>query len=609
MKNKFINNPAIAIVMVFLSIIILLGFIGFLGWKQSSRLSEGAYLGIWNFSGLSVAAAEVKLNNIINNIEEQGVNFTYNNQEINIPAKVVAFDPELSYEIFAFDQEKNLEILLNNYGRYSWLKLFTWPITKKSKSQAAAFRFNEERFKQFLKNTLNDLEKPASNAYFSFNDDQKLIIISEETGLKIDYEANGQLVKKTLASLNNQPWELIIQEVEPLVLQQDLLPIINEAGDLIAEKDFKLVYKDNSWSISNQEIITWLGVSQNNPKKVILDADKVKTYLESTLAPEIDRPAAAPSFTIENDKIENWQPGKSGRELLIEDSLENILNTLLDTQTAELLVKEDMGEEAAGLAQEIREIVGTGQSNFAGSPANRRHNIKVGAETFHGLLIAPQEEFSVVENLGEINAASGYLPELVIKDNRTIPEYGGGLCQVSTTLFRAALASGLPITARQNHSYRVSYYEPAGTDATIYNPSPDLKFVNDSDYHILIQARIENNDLYFDFWSTNDGRQVEITDPIIYNIVSPPPTKIIMTTELAPGVKKCTERAHNGASAYFDYSVNYPDGEEPVVNRFNSYYVPWQEVCLMGATPEPDGEEETSEESLIELEETTPESE
>lgn len=609
MKNKFINNPAIAIVMVFLSIIILLGFIGFLGWKQSSRLSEGAYLGIWNFSGLSVAAAEVKLNNIINNIEEQGVNFTYNNQEINIPAKVVAFDPELSYEIFAFDQEKNLEILLNNYGRYSWLKLFTWPITKKSKSQAAAFRFNEERFKQFLKNTLNDLEKPASNAYFSFNDDQKLIIISEETGLKIDYEANGQLVKKTLASLNNQPWELIIQEVEPLVLQQDLLPIINEAGDLIAEKDFKLVYKDNSWSISNQEIITWLGVSQNNPKKVILDADKVKTYLESTLAPEIDRPAAAPSFTIENDKIENWQPGKSGRELLIEDSLENILNTLLDTQTAELLVKEDMGEEAAGLAQEIREIVGTGQSNFAGSPANRRHNIKVGAETFHGLLIAPQEEFSVVENLGEINAASGYLPELVIKDNRTIPEYGGGLCQVSTTLFRAALASGLPITARQNHSYRVSYYEPAGTDATIYNPSPDLKFVNDSDYHILIQARIENNDLYFDFWSTSDGRQVEITDPIIYNIVSPPPTKIIMTTELAPGVKKCTERAHNGASAYFDYSVNYPDGEEPVVNRFNSYYVPWQEVCLMGATPEPDGEEETSEESLIELEETTPESE
>lgn len=609
MKNKFINNPAIAIVMVFLSIIILLGFIGFLGWKQSSRLSEGAYLGIWNFSGLSVAAAEVKLNNIINNIEEQGVNFTYNNQEINIPAKVVAFDPELSYEIFAFDQEKNLEILLNNYGRYSWLKLFTWPITKKSKSQAAAFRFNEERFKQFLKNTLNDLEKPASNAYFSFNDDQKLIIISEETGLKIDYEANGQLVKKTLASLNNQPWELIIQEVEPLILQQDLLPIINEAGDLIAEKDFKLVYKDNSWSISNQEIITWLGVSQNNPKKVILDADKVKTYLESTLAPEIDRPAAAPSFTIENDKIENWQPGKSGRELLIEDSLENILNTLLDTQTAELLVKEDMGEEAAGLAQEIREIVGTGQSNFAGSPANRRHNIKVGAETFHGLLIAPQEEFSVVENLGEINAASGYLPELVIKDNRTIPEYGGGLCQVSTTLFRAALASGLPITARQNHSYRVSYYEPAGTDATIYNPSPDLKFVNDSDYHILIQARIENNDLYFDFWSTNDGRQVEITDPIIYNIVSPPPTKIIMTTELAPGVKKCTERAHNGASAYFDYSVNYPDGEEPVVNRFNSYYVPWQEVCLMGATPEPDGEEETSEESLIELEETTPESE
>jgi len=138
-----------------------------------------------------------------------------------------------------------------------------------------------------------------------------------------------------------------------------------------------------------------------------------------------------------------------------------------------------------------------------------------------------------------------------------------------------------------HHSYRVSYYEPAGTDATIYNPRPDFRFINDTAHHILIQVRIEGNNLYFDMWGTNDGRIIEKTDPVIYNITSPGPTKIIETLDLEPGKKKCTERAHNGADAYFDYKVSYPAGiasTSPITKevRFSSHYIPWQEVCLLG---------------------------
>ena len=217
-----------------------------------------------------------------------------------------------------------------------------------------------------------------------------------------------------------------------------------------------------------------------------------------------------------------------------------------------------------------------------------RHNIAVGAAAVHGLVIRPGEEFSLVAALGEIDAAAGYLPELVIKGDKTIPEYGGGLCQIGTTVFRAAVGSGLPITARRNHSYRVSYYEPAGTDAAIYDPSPDVRFVNDTNRSILIQSRIEKDDVYFDFWGTKDGRLVTTTTPVVYNIVKPAPTKIIETEDLKPGEKKCTERAHNGADAYFDYTVIYPEGatSSPLeqTRRFSSHYVPWQEVCLVGKT-------------------------
>ena len=195
--------------------------------------------------------------------------------------------------------------------------------------------------------------------------------------------------------------------------------------------------------------------------------------------------------------------------------------------------------------------------------------------------------------MGEVSAATGYKPELVIKENKTVPEYGGGLCQVATTIFRAALASGLPITERQNHSYRVSYYEPAGTDATVYNPKPDLRFVNDTGHYILLLGEVSGHTLSFSIWGTKDGRQVTQTKPVIYNIVKPAPKKLIETEDLEPDKLKCIEQAHNGADTYFDYTVTYPNGETKS-RRFQSHYVPWQEVCLIGKKKETDSTEATT---------------
>ena len=139
----------------------------------------------------------------------------------------------------------------------------------------------------------------------------------------------------------------------------------------------------------------------------------------------------------------------------------------------------------------------------------------------------------------------------------------------------------MPITQRRNHSYRVGYYEPAGTDATIYNPWPDYRFINDTENHVLIQSRIEGDDIYFDFWGTKDGREIDISDPVISNITKPQPTKIIETLDIPVGERKCTEHAHNGADAYFDYTVTYNNGSIKE-KRFSSHYVPWREVCLLG---------------------------
>ena len=163
----------------------------------------------------------------------------------------------------------------------------------------------------------------------------------------------------------------------------------------------------------------------------------------------------------------------------------------------------------------INTLIGQGISNFAGSPKNRIHNIKTGLAKFNGLILNPQEEFSFNALLGGSGPEQGFLPELVIKKDKTVPEYGGGLCQVSTTLFRAAVNSGLEITERAPHAFPVEYYYPQGFDATVYEPSPDLKFINNTPGHLLIEGLIQGSQLIFNFYGTDDGRRVKIKGPYV----------------------------------------------------------------------------------------------
>lgn len=159
------------------------------------------------------------------------------------------------------------------------------------------------------------------------------------------------------------------------------------------------------------------------------------------------------------------------------------------------------------------DLLATGQSSFAGSPRNRIHNIQVATKNFNGLVLLSGEQFSFNQYLGEVDEANGYLPELVIKENVTIPELGGGICQVSTTAFRAAMQAGLKINQRRNHAYPVQYYGAPGYDATIYPPFTDVKFTNDTGAPVLIKTNIAGPKVTFEMWGTKNGREVTINGP------------------------------------------------------------------------------------------------
>ncbi len=211
------------------------------------------------------------------------------------------------------------------------------------------------------------------------------------------------------------------------------------------------------------------------------------------------------------------QDGRSVSKQKLTEAMELAVNNGLSTvpvpvttEHAPLTISEDLQEK------EVKELIATGHSAYYGSPANRMFNIDFGTKKYNGLLIPPAQEFSFNEILGPVDAASGFKPEKVIKKDKLEYEYGGGICQVSTTFYRAALQAGLPITERKPHSWKVSYYSQSmgdGLDATIYPGVADLKFINDTPGYLLIQAYTEGAEDYFKIYGTDDGRSVILDGP------------------------------------------------------------------------------------------------
>jgi len=598
----------------------------------NNKIYPGIWLGQIDLSGKTKEQAKAIINSKINNINQSGIVFYHDkaqtpldNSESTITSKkksdydnshisskqnkyltgqttilptITSTESDFAYQIINFDAEQTIDQAYS-FGRNN--DFFT---NLQNKIQAMFYKqpinliiaINKDEINTMLAENFSQFEILAEDAKLSVDENNNFIVHQEKLGKAIDYEQAIEQLKANLAKLNCAPIQLFTSTDYPQIYKKDCLNINAQAKQILSLAPLTLNYNESQWTINKNQLSNWLGLKINSQtdkqdksvsSKIIIGLNKeiVEQFLQDEIASTTDKDPIDAKFEIKDGRVVEFQASKDGFQLNTEASFVKIESELLENKQSQIkLVKTELKSKVLtsyinGFG--ISEIIGIGESDFSGSPKNRRHNIKNGADTLNGVLIKPDEEFSLNNALGKINAETGYLPELVIKGNRTIPEYGGGLCQIGTTMFRVALAAGLPITERRPHTYRVSYYEPAGTDATIYNPWPDVKFINDTGHHILIQSRIEGDNLYFDFWGTKDGRVVEITEPIIYNIIGPGPTKYIETLDLEPGKKRCTESAHSGADTYFDYKVTYADSEIKE-KRFSSHYVPWRAVCLIG---------------------------
>lgn len=441
-------------------------------------------------------------------------------------------------------------------------------------------------FSQSLSKISEEIDKPMVSPAIII-EKNNLLLTPGIVGRKLDQESLKLRITETISKNTSFDISLPMVTLNPPVTKDDEEMTYKRAQNLLTKK-LNLAIGDSVYEVEKQELINLLAFSGD------FTTEKIAS-LTANLAEAFNKDPQNAAFNFENGKVTVFRPGKEGQKLNQENSIPLINQELLNleatasaklsvTLPVNLIPPEITTDKVNNLG--IKELLGRGVSYFRGSIASRIHNINLASSKLNGILIKPGEIFSFNQALGDVSAATGFQQAYVIQNGRTVLGDGGGVCQVSTTLFRAALNSGLPITQRQAHAYRVAYYEQgfgAGLDATVFAPSVDLKIENNTSAHILIQTDVNltNLILTFDLYGTSDGRKAFVSNPKIWEQTPPPPPKYEDDPTMPAGQEKQVDWAAWGAKASFDYKVTR--GDEVLINKtFYSNFRPWQAVYLRG---------------------------
>jgi len=509
-RNKWLSKAATltgAIFIVLLALYLL----------SSNRIFWGVRIAHGNFALKTPSQSQEALEEEIRRFKKEKIDFIFRDKKYSI--KVSDFSPKFFVaqtikEAYFATRRGNIGKILTNQFRAVLGKIDVPLKVKLPKRETE--KILEENFARF------EIQPRDSKIEFKGN---KYIYTNSRPGMTFSKREIEKVLEENLASLQNRPIILKLKKAYPRITEPQNKKAVQQANQVLERAPFLLRVRDKTLYLYKNDLPEFLKFREAPAKensnflietKLVIDKTALEKFLMK-MAPLFSTESVNARLGFDKErKVKILFPSQDGLKLNIQKTAEvltkNILSlnrtTIAQTVIAKPPVRQDTLQSLG-----LEKLLGEGQSNFAGSPASRVHNIKVGSRKFDGKLIPPGKEFSFNQLLGKVGPEAGYMPELVIKKNKTIPEYGGGLCQVSTTLFRAAVFAGLKITERFPHSFPVSYYNPQGFDATIYPPHPDLRFINNTPAYIYIQSEVRKNKLYFYIFGKDDGRKAVVEGP------------------------------------------------------------------------------------------------
>ena len=433
-------------------------------------------------------------------------------------------------------------------------------------------------------------------------------VVSEpgQLGRSLNLDATLVYLTGQLQSFRDGEVPLVIQETAPKLLDVSSQA---EAARRILSQPLTIVvpnYREGDpgpWTydipiVANMLAVNIVDNAGVTEMQVGLDPNKLRESLNDLKVIVDQLPANARFiFNDETGQIEPIAISSIGRVMDVDASVATINNALLRGEhTVALSVAEQapaVADTATGAELGITQLIAEQTTYFYGSSEARIQNIVAAAERYHGLLVAPGETFSMGNELGDVSLENGFAEALIIYGGRTIKGVGGGVCQVSTTLFRTVFFAGFPVVERYSHAYRVSYYEMdasgsvdpnfAGLDATVYFPLVDFKFQNDTANWLLMETYVNvgARTITWKIYSTSDGRSItwETTGPA--NVVPPPAPLFEENPDFKVNQISQVDYAAQGADVTVSRTV-WCGGQVYFSDQFITHYEPWQAVCQYG---------------------------
>jgi vancomycin resistance protein YoaR len=594
---------------------VTLFFIGIITWTlgyqlvYAGRVFPGVSVAGVDLSGLTPSEAALKLNQTLSYPVSGSILFRDGEKAwVASPAELgMVFDPSSSaMSAYRLGRSGGLFESLSGQVRARANGMYVQPV----------IIFDQRVAYQYLRQIGLQIDQPVLEAGLSL-EGTNVVATPGQIGRELKIDATLVYLGAQLQTFSDGEVPLVIQEIQPQIidvsaqaevarqiLSQPLTLTVPNAG---AANPGPFVY-------DVQVLANMLGVQRTQDGvQVILNTNGLTEMLQPVKS-RTDRPAKNAKFIFNDDtrQLDLMEESQTGLVVDVEASVNAINEALLRGEhTVSLVVVEDqpqIASTATGAELGITELLWSETSYFYGSSTERIQNIQAASERFHGVFVAPGATFSMGETMGDVSLENGFAEALIIYGGRTIKGVGGGVCQVSTTLFRTAFFSGFPIVERYSHAYRVSYYEMiasgsvdprlAGLDATVYFPLVDFKFKNDSPYWILMETYVNVNarTLTWKFYSTKDGRSMtwDTTGPV--NVVSAPPPLFEENLELKKNDMKQVDWAANGADVTVTRTV-YQNGNVLFQDRIVTHYEPWRAVCEYG--PDSKNPEKLAEEKSL----------
>jgi len=611
-RQRELGNFEQLLVSLFLGLILFLAVIVvfFLGYQLwfAGRIFPGVSVGNINVGGMAPQEAATLINEQLSyplsgHIVLQDGEHTW----LATPAELGLYlNPEQSTEnAFAVGRRGGLSQRLND-------QVTSWTDTR---ALPPVMALDERITYQYLVNLSQSINVPIIEANLGLQGTE-VTVRSGQIGRTLDIDASLKLISTQLQTLQDGIVPLVINETPPIIL--DASQQAEQARTILAAP-LTLTMPDGEqggpWVIDPPTLAAMLNIERldqgtSGNYQITLNSDLLRNYLLN-IAPDLEQSPKNSRFIFndESHQLEIKEPAVIGRSLDIGATIAFIQEKIVAGEHTIALQfdiqKPAVTDDMSGADLGITELIHSETSYFYGSDSDRVKNISVAASSFHGLLVAPGETFSMATALGDISLDNGYAEALIILGGQTIKGVGGGVCQVSTTLFRAAFFTGFPIVERYSHAYRVSYYEKvagnrvdtslAGLDATVFVPLVDLKFVNDTPYWLLMETYVNpsTSAIQWKFYSTSDGRQVnwETSGPV--NEVDPPEPLYKENPDLEKGEIKQIDWAAKGADVTVKRTVT-KNGQVYFEDVFRTHYQAWRAVYEYGPgtenipTPKPE---------------------